>query len=154
MIRPVAPLLEICDVKLQHHVLLGERHQRLGDHLVALDQIVELLFAREVGGQVVAAGFGRQRVGARVELAQARDQRRAGRGAQPDSRRVSLIRSLSALSSSPSLINASITPSNPLSGADVAGSVGLCVVTAATGSAPALPVPRSLAGALNSGTLR
>jgi hypothetical protein len=49
---------------------------------VTLDQIVELLLAREVGGQVVGARLGRQRVGPCVELAQTRDQGRAGGGVQ------------------------------------------------------------------------
>ncbi len=82
LLHRATPLLEIGDVELQEHALLGERHQRLGDHLMALDQIVELLLACEVGGQVVAARLGRQRVGARVELAQAGEQRGAGRDAQ------------------------------------------------------------------------
>ena len=71
------PSLEICDVQLQDHALFGERYQGVGDCFVARDQTVELLLARAVGGQVVAARLRSQSVGARIEIAQARDQRRA-----------------------------------------------------------------------------
>ena len=57
--------------------MFGERYQGVGDCFVARDQTVELLLARAVGGQVVAARLRSQSVGARIEIAQARDQRRA-----------------------------------------------------------------------------
>src|SRR5579864_3003965 len=71
------PSLEISDIQLQDHALFGERYEGIGDCFVARDQAVELLLARAVGGQIVAARLRSQSVGARIEIAQARDQRRA-----------------------------------------------------------------------------